>query len=61
MHLLLGKICKQNKVNGGCIPNPGTTPITGLSLQWSNVCSLLYHCIKLQSFFYFILLVYTDD
>jgi hypothetical protein len=31
MGLLLGEIRKQNEVHGGCVPNPGTTPVTGVS------------------------------
>jgi hypothetical protein len=39
MSLLLGKIRKQNELNGGKVPTPGTTPITGVSLQQlRNIC-----------------------
>jgi hypothetical protein len=33
MGLLLGEICKQMEVNGGCVPNPGTTSIPLVSFR----------------------------
>jgi hypothetical protein len=37
MGVLMGEIRKQTNVNGGCVPNPGTTPIP--------VVSFLFRCI----------------
>ena len=32
MGLLFGEMCKQTEANGGCVPKPGTTPITKVSV-----------------------------
>jgi hypothetical protein len=54
MGLLLGEIRKQTDVNGGCVPNPGTTPIPLVRVSFRFVVCLvllLYHCSNYNPFF----------
>ena len=53
MGLLMGEIRKQTEVNGGCVPNPGTTPIPVVSVSFRCliVCTILY-CINYNPFTY---------
>ena len=41
MGVLHGELRKQNTVNGGCVPNPGTTSLTEVSLFFVTTMSIL--------------------
>jgi hypothetical protein len=46
MGLLLGEILKQTETNGGCVPNPGTTPIP--LVRVSFCCMFVVHTIDMH-------------